>query len=257
MIKQRELLTWTPEMVENFWDYESQFSENYFSHEHGGALVRDIQPFLGESRRVLDYGCGPGYMIEKLLKCGFEAAGLDSSVESRQVVDSRFNGQDGFLGAFDWDELVKSELRFDAVTVIEVIEHLYDPWLDELLERLRAVVRPSGVLIITTPNEEDLAKNYILSPDTNRLFHRWQHVRSWSKSTLEHYLNQRGFSMVSCYATNFKASFHTDAKNKKRADAWSLYKKMKYRVKGRKKRPHLIAVARPRSGAPSAGVSAR
>ncbi len=241
-MKERDLLVWTQEMVSNFWDYESQFSDNYFSYEHGRPIVEEIKPYLKGASRVLDYGCGPGYLVENFLESGFKTAGMDSSVESRQRVAERFSGEANFLGAFSDEELAASDLRFDAVTVIEVIEHLYDPWLDDLLERLKLVLGPGGVLIFTTPNEEDLSKNYILSPDSNKLFHRWQHVRSWSANSLTTYLEEKGFEVIKCYATNFKASFHTN--KTKRDGQWSTLKKIKYRMKGRKREHNLIAIAR-------------
>ena len=131
-MKERDLLVWTPEMVSNFWDYEAQFSDKYFSYEHGRPLVEEIKPYPKGASRVLDYGCGPGYLVENFLESGFKTAGMDSSVDSRQRVAQRFSSKANFLGAFTEEELTASFQRFDAVTIIEVIEHLYDPWLDDL-----------------------------------------------------------------------------------------------------------------------------
>jgi hypothetical protein len=33
-----EELTWTPQMIARFWDYENRFQENFFTYQVGRAL---------------------------------------------------------------------------------------------------------------------------------------------------------------------------------------------------------------------------
>jgi 2-polyprenyl-3-methyl-5-hydroxy-6-metoxy-1,4-benzoquinol methylase len=88
-MKQPEHLVWTPEMVKNFWDYESQFPEQYFTYQRSTEMVRQISTFLAPGSRILDYGCGPGYLIDKLMQRGFEAAGLAGKIHSETVFSRR------------------------------------------------------------------------------------------------------------------------------------------------------------------------
>ena len=96
---------------------------------------------------------------------------------------------------------------FDVAFLIEVIEHLYDAELDRTLSLLRDLIRPGGSLIATTPNDEDRAPSLIRSPESGRLFHRWQHVRSWSRQSLSQLLAGAGFDPIEIAETNFEFRF--------------------------------------------------
>ena len=56
--------------------------------------------------------------------------------------------------------------------------------------------------MVTTPNNEDLSKSLICNPIDGSLFHRWQHVRSWSKESLTKKLEDFNFKPIT--ATNLK-----------------------------------------------------
>lgn len=244
-MKNPEHLVWTPEMVKNFWDYESRFPDNYFTYKRATEIVRKISPYLNSGAQVLDYGCGPGYLIDKLIKAGVESAALDFSDKTITDVANRFAAEPAFLGAYTPDSLRDSGRRFDAVTVIEVVEHLYDEQLLQLFNSLRAALKPGGIAIFSTPNEEDLDKSMILCPASNKLFHRWQHVQSWSGDTLRDCLACAGFETVDVFTTNFSVSFHTDHSKHPLKNKWVAFRrKLKALFKGRRKQPHLVAIAR-------------
>jgi 2-polyprenyl-3-methyl-5-hydroxy-6-metoxy-1,4-benzoquinol methylase len=199
--------------------------------------VRQLRRHLVGKQRILDYGCGAGQLLEELLRRGYPAAGSDATQASVDAVARRLADRPGFLGAFTRDDLLASNLRFDAVFVVEVVEHLYDPALDELLETLRKLTLPGATLIFTTPNEENLEESWVLCPCCARPFHRWQHVRSWSAATLGAHLEQRGLRVVHAFTTDFYLSF---AKRGKRIE--TARKKLKYWRKPHKHRPHLAVV---------------
>jgi len=244
-MKQPEHLVWTPEMVKNFWDYESQFPEQYFTYKRSTEMARQISPFLAPGSRVLDYGCGPGYLMEKLISRGFHTAGLDFSAATRSAVREKFAQAPAFLGVYSLQELRDAGMRFDAATVIEVVEHLYDAQLQELLQTVKSLLKPGGVAVFSTPNQEQLEKSMILCPVSNQLFHRWQHVRSWSAESLSACLRANRFDIVNAFSTNFSISFHTDHSRHPLRDKWlALRRKVKDRFKPQRKQPHLVVIAR-------------
>ncbi len=178
-------------------------------------------------------------MLEQLLARGYLAAGSDWSADTLSGVRARFQGRPGFRGADSAEGLLASGRRFDVIFVLEVVEHLYDDWLDSLLETVRALAKPGTRIIFTTPNEEDLDASMILSPCCERLFHRYQHVRSWSRQTLSAYLEARGFRVDEAFASNFNISLARPGRR-----LHSLKKLLKYRLRRDKKLPHLAVVCR-------------
>lgn len=241
-------LQWTQEMAVRFWDYESNFPDRYFAYRHGAEVVRQLRRHLLGKGTVLDYGCGPGYLLGELLDAGIEAAGLDFSPATVEKVNKRFSGGANFRGAFVPDQLKQCERSFSVITVLEVVEHLYDEPLDRLLAELPGYLVPGGTVIFSTPNEEDLTKSTLLCPVSGQVFHRWQHVRSWSQQSLTIYLEARGYRVVDCFTTNFRGGL-SKAKNKSELGArWAVMKSEIARRTGScKKPPHLVAIAQPLS----------
>lgn len=241
-------LQWTQDMAVRFWDYESNFPDRYFTYRHGAEVVRQLRGHLLGRGTVLDYGCGPGYLLGELLDAGIEAAGLDFSPATVATVNDRFSGRATFRGAFLPEQLKQSERAFSVVTVLEVVEHLYDEPLDQLLAELPRLLAPDGIVVFSTPNEEDLTASTLLCPVSGQVFHRWQHVRSWSQQSLTAYLEARGYQVLQCFTTNFRGGL-SKAKNKGRLRSrWAVLKaELARRLGGAKKKPHLVAIARPRS----------
>jgi len=246
-MKNYKLLHWTPDMVKAFWDYESGFPKNFFTHSRRHEIIRQIGQYLPDGCSVLDYGCGPGNLIEPLLDAGFRVAGLDSSPSTRETVRSRFDGNSGFHGVFDQEEINNSGLKFDAIIVAEVIEHLYDDQLDGLLATLQTLSHKDTHIVFTTPNEERLEDSYILCPVSGELFHRWQHVRNWSETSIRAYLAARNFTETHTFTTDFDATLTIRGKNHPLRVRWwsALRKRLRYQANSQRKRPHLVIVSRP------------
>ena len=253
-MKDYDLLVWTPEMVKSFWDYEANFPKIFFTHSRRHEIIRQIKNYLPRQCSVLDYGCGPGNLIGPLLDAGFRVAGLDTSSSARDAGSRKYGNDRSFLGVYDQNEIIAAGLKFDAVIVAEVIEHLYDAQLDSLLETLGSLCSPGAHIILTTPNEENLQESYILCPVSGQLFHRWQHVRSWSEASVKSFLETRHFGKTRTFTTDFDASLVFRGKNNPlRARWWKrLRKRVQYLTHPDRKRPHLVAVTQPDSPRSSA-----
>jgi len=119
---------------------------------------------LRSSLRIVDLGCGRGEWLEVLHTAGFTGAvGVDSSSEMiRLCRNHRLPVEQadalGFLRA-------QPGASCAAVTAMHLVEHLAFPVLLALLAEARRVLVPDGLLILETPNCE----NVLVSARTFRL----------------------------------------------------------------------------------------
>ncbi len=108
---------------------------------------------LGRSDgRLLDVGCGQGRLLARAAR-RFDAYGIDISparVERARLV----TGLDGAVTVGTATELPFAAGFFDVVCALDVVEHLDDP--APFLAEARRVLRPDGLLLLSTPNTASL-----------------------------------------------------------------------------------------------------
>jgi len=194
-------IQWTPELVARFWNGFSQTKlvEFSFSKQAGRSLILCIDHLLPRDGRILDFGAGDGYLIKLMCERGLHVAAYEPSEGRAKNLKVLLQDYHGFLGIED-DE---STQAFDVVIMAEVIEHILDGQLDDTLRRLNQLTRPDGVLVVTTPNNEDLDLGMAYCPVSNILFHRWQHVRSFTEISLAKLLADHGFDEIVTHKVEF------------------------------------------------------
>jgi SAM-dependent methyltransferase len=193
---------WTREKSSRFWDQLTSTTggdENYFSAEMGDSIIRFARSHGADlGGRVLDFGCGPGHLVRKLLAAGVNAEGADFSPASLDRLRSVGAGKPNFGGA----HLIQSipttlpADTFSTVFFIETIEHLLDDDLRATIPELFRIVRPGGHVVVTTPNDENLGVLETVCPDCGCIFHSVQHVRSWNSATIADCMSKAGFDTV-------------------------------------------------------------
>lgn len=110
---------------------------------HGRVLARfaDSPPL-----RVLDIGCGAGYLAERLRQQGHHVTGIDQRLSAG--VTSR---TDRFLH-WDLGHELPGEIGgpYDVIILADVLEHLAEP--EMLLRRLQDLAHPRTLVVLTVPN---------------------------------------------------------------------------------------------------------
>jgi SAM-dependent methyltransferase len=192
-----ERTVWTPTLVNRFWDglAQTRLLELGFSRLAGPHLLASVSWLLSPDGRHLDFGAGDGNFVELLIEKGFSAAGLEPSANRALSLERRLSGRPGFLGVASPD----GDDQYDAVFLIEVVEHVLDDVSAEVMAAVHRRLKPGGLLIVTTPNREDLELGMALEPATGKLFHRWQHVRSFTPEDLDSFLTAHGFAALTVH----------------------------------------------------------
>ncbi|MBZ6379491.1 bifunctional 3-demethylubiquinol 3-O-methyltransferase/2-polyprenyl-6-hydroxyphenol methylase [Pacificimonas flava] len=105
-----------------------------------------------EGCEVLDVGCGGGILSECLARLGGEVTAIDAASDSIDVARSHAadQGLEIDYRLATTDVLEREDRRYDLVTCMEVVEHVLD--VPAFLKSLRALLKPGGLLIFSTPN---------------------------------------------------------------------------------------------------------
>jgi len=234
-------IDWTPEKVARFWDYYAHnkaYEGNFFSWMVGDAIINLALNYSTLKGNILDYGCGHGFLIGKLLKKGISCEGLEFSADSADKVREQFGKEKNFKGITFAQNLptpLQNE-KYDFVFVIETIEHLLPDYLESTLKEIHRITKPRGMVLITVPNDEVLDAGKVFCPECGCIFHGVQHINSWNKDSLSSLMKKVGFDDAICKATKFKEGgrFAT-TRHVAMLLAYSLMKK---------KKPHLVYIGR-------------
>lgn len=123
---------------------------------HFGVAPKARFPLAG--RRAIDVGCGAGLVTEPLARMGADVVGLDAGTDTIAAARAHAEPQ-GLAISYRTGEVAEIAAtepgRFDLVTCLEVIEHVTD--LDGFLASLRALLKPDGLLVFSTPNRTPLS----------------------------------------------------------------------------------------------------
>lgn len=152
------------------------------------ARVALLRTHLPGMRRVLDVGCGAGAFLAQLRSEGIEARGIDADAEAVRAATAAGCSVHRGEAAAILEAMAREGLRFDAVVLSHVVEHLDPERALALFERIHAVLAPSGLLLIATP---DVRNHIVLS----ELF--WldpTHVRPYPARLLERMGDATGFA---------------------------------------------------------------
>ena len=120
---------------------------------------------------MLDIGCGGGLVAEPLARLGAKVTGIDPAAETIEAAKAHAKGArlDIIYRAATAEELAAEGLRFDAVLLLEVVEHVPD--VPQFLKAVAPLVKPGGVMILSTINRT--FKAYALVIIGAELILRW------------------------------------------------------------------------------------
>lgn len=104
---------------------------------------------VGRDQRVLEVGCGSGYVSRHLVERGNHVVGIDidpDAVNAARQVIAEVHCCD--LDIVDASSVVSGP--FDVIVLADVLEHVRDP--DRVLADLLGVLAPDGRVVLSIPN---------------------------------------------------------------------------------------------------------
>jgi len=156
--------------------------------------------------RILDVGCSAGFFLKACLANGWETYGVELSQDTADIAMKRY-GLSVTVGSLEETDFPSE--YFDAVTLWDVLEHVEYPM--QTLSEVHRLLRPGGVLGLTTPNISGLFPR--MTYNVAKLIHFWPHpappghLFQFSKSTLLRSLEQNSFVTLDIIDERIPLSF--------------------------------------------------
>ncbi|MBP8129042.1 MAG: glycosyltransferase [Candidatus Hydrogenedentes bacterium] len=156
--------------------------------------------------RGIDAGCGSGIALPELVKVSPLVVALDNNPACLTFVKAVYGaaGCSPVAGAVQL--LPLRDAALDWATLLEVIEHHTPEDGQRTIEELRRVLKPGGLLFLTTPNRRSAwpLVEYLL--DSLGLTPRMggdQHLSSFDRRSLRALLENHGYEVITLGAFNF------------------------------------------------------
>lgn len=133
-----------------------------YEHLHRYALACEYV----SGRTVLDIASGEGYGSRLLAKSAKKVVGVDLSEEAISHAKAKYANQenlDFLVGSCT--NIPAADGFFDVVVSFETIEHITEH--DKMLDEIKRVLKPGGILIISSPNK----KTYTDDVQSKNVYH--------------------------------------------------------------------------------------
>jgi SAM-dependent methyltransferase len=173
-------------------EYARSYADLYRRHwwwrareEYLVEILRQYLPRNGSSR-ILDVGCGAGLFFERLAEFG--------SVHGIETDQAMRTGRPNIDDRIHWGPLesFRPAASFDAILMLDVLEHLTDP-----VSQLRLsldLIQPRGVLVATVPAFPLLWTNHDVLNEhvcryTKETFRRLLEGEGWRADVLDYFFH--------------------------------------------------------------------
>lgn len=120
-------------------------------------------PFIKAGDKVLDFGCGGGYMLKKL-NCKAKY-GVDINPRARGEAEKKG------IRIFAKLEDIEANVKFDVIFSHHTLEHLESP--ATILQELKKYLKKRGLLICVVPIDDWRIEKKYKREDINKHFYTW------------------------------------------------------------------------------------
>lgn len=166
-------------------------------------LIKSLKKIIIENikykENFLDVGCGNGFLTKNISINFKNVKAIDSSRSAIKYAKKNYNGKINFINTDI--ENFKTKKKFNVISLIEVIEHLYSP--DNAIKNLKKLMSKNTILIISTPYHGYL-KNLLITffnKFDNHFDPLWEHghIKFWSIKSLNKLVERNGLTVKKIY----------------------------------------------------------
>jgi len=166
-------------------------------HENWNRYIETLEIFrelnLLPTAKILDIGCGVGYLTLAIHQLGYCICGVDNDIQVSFTLNSK--GVDVYPCNIERDPLPFKPRTFDCAIFAEVLEHINPREVLRVFNKIQIMLKDGGILLITTPNQGSLqnifrlllGKRIIFAPD---------HVREYVMEEVEEFMIRTDFKIL-------------------------------------------------------------
>ena len=156
----------------------------------GEKLMHEVNKYK-QGGRILDIGCNRGFILANAAAWGWDSYGVEIVPWQTKLVEKEFPVK-----------IFNTRLRevappfedgfFDAITMIDIIEHFHEPVED--MKEVHRILKEDGFLLINTP---DIGSAFAKVSGYDWMFNKpEEHLYLYDKSTLKKLLDKTGFKIA-------------------------------------------------------------
>ena len=156
-------------IAEEWWDPKGKFKPLHNFNPLRISYLKDniIKTFNIQKKdkilsgiKILDIGCGGGLLCEPMSRLGAEVFGMDASEKNIEVAKIHAKKNNLNIKYFcSSPEKFRSDLKFDVILNMEIIEHVED--VDLFLKSCSKFLRKDGIMFVATLNKT--LKSYLFA----------------------------------------------------------------------------------------------
>lgn len=162
----------TLEEQTRFWNdwvaRSSAWEANPDNQRRAACVMREVAAHPVAETRILDLGCGTGWLALELARHG-EVTAVDLAKDVIEALQPKHPHIRWIAG--DVLSLALPELHFDVVTSLETIAHVSDQ--PAFAARVGRLLKPGGLLVLTTQNAWVWTRTSTLAPPQRGQLRDW------------------------------------------------------------------------------------
>ncbi len=164
---------------------EIKFNQKKFDN-----LLKDIKKITKNKGKVLDIGCAVGQFLDTLKKDGWDTYGIELNDQERKIAQKKKHQI--------YDQKIEENYlprkNFDLVSILEVLEHVYNP--KQVIKSIYKILKKNGLLVVIVPNADSLAANIMQS--RCNMFLGMSHITMFDSKTLKNLIEKFSFKQIYC-----------------------------------------------------------
>ena len=168
-------------------------NHNYKEYKEYGTIIKALK----NTGKVLEIGCGTGYLLKALEKLGYDCYGVEPSPMAYNHAKNKLglNVENEFLAASSF-----YSQKFDVIILIDVVEHITN--MQIFMQEITSVLNEGGIIFIGTGNSDSLNAK-IAGPNWG-YFLSWEHVSFFNKESMKYLLQKNNFKNIKIKKTSLQ-----------------------------------------------------